>query len=161
MVIEILLLLNLIALLLVLWVLLRRREKKPADEEPLPEFPIPRPQSDFVEPPRQEVKISFIEDDGAVRVEPSNLVLAPDQQAAWSSSSGKVEIRFSPKDSPFGGSSFIAATNGVSLSGIPRIDAPRENQISYIVLFTTTDGRLFSQTASVVVSRRGQPEQAD
>jgi hypothetical protein len=159
MVIEILLLLNLIALLLVLWALIRRREKKP-DEEPLPEFPIPRPQSSFIEPPRQEVKITFVEDDGAIRVEPSNLILAPDNQAAWSSPSGKVEIRFSPRDTPFGGSSFIAATNGVSLSGIPRIDAPQENQINYIVLFTTTDGRLFSQTASVVVSKRGRSEQS-
>lgn len=157
MVIETLLLLNLIALLLVLWMLTRRKEKKP-DEEPLPEFPIPRPQSDFVEPPRQEVKISFIEDDGAIRIEPPKLILAPDKQAAWSSPSGKIEIRFSPRDTPFGGSSFIAATNGVSLSGIPRENAQQDRQINYIVLFTTPDGRLFSQTASVVISGRGQSE---
>ncbi len=157
MVIETLLLLNLIALLLVLWLLTRRKEKKP-DEEPLPEFPIPRPQSNFVEPPREEVKITFIEDDGAIRIEPPNLILAPNKQAAWSSPSGKVEIRFSPKDSPFGGSSFIAAAKGVSLSGVPRENAQQDRQINYIVLFTTPDGRLFSQTATVVVSGRGQSE---
>ncbi|MGH9834495.1 MAG: hypothetical protein ACREBD_02280 [Blastocatellia bacterium] len=160
MIIETLLLLNLIALLLVLWMLMRRREKKP-DEEPLPEFPIPRPQSNFIEPPRQEVKISFIEDDDTIRIEPPNLILAPNKQAAWSSPSGKVEIRFSPRDSPFGGSSFIAATNGVSLSGIPREDAQQDRQINYIVLFTTTDGRLFSQTATVVVSERRRLGQSD
>ena len=152
---NLLLLLILIVLLLVLWLLLQRRGKP--DEEPLPQFPIPRPQSNFIEPPRQEVKITFIEDDDTIRIEPPNLILAPNKQAAWSSPSGKVEIRFSPRDTPFGGSSFIAATNGVSLSGIPRENAQQERQINYIVLFTTTDGRLFSQTATVVVSRRGQP----
>jgi hypothetical protein len=153
------LLLLIIAVLLVL--LFQRRSgagAKPV-EETLPQFPIPRPKSDFVEPPRQDVKIQFDEKEGAIRIEPSNLILAPDKQAAWSSSSGKVEIRFSPNDSPFGGASFISARGGVSLSGVPRSDATHERPINYLALFTTPDGRLFTDAASLVVSKQGQTEQ--
>ncbi len=152
------LLLLIIAVLLVL-LFQKRSGAKPA-EETLPQFPIPRPKSDFVEPPRQEVKVQFDEKEGAIRIEPPTLILAPNKQAAWSSSSGKVEIRFSPNDSPFGGASFISARNGVSLSGIPRPDAAHERQINYLVLFTTPDGRLFTDAASLVVSKRGQTEQS-
>src|SRR5262249_25431160 len=151
---NILLLLILVALLLLLWSLLQKRAGSGIG--PLPNFPIPRPKSDFVEPPRQEVKIQFDEKEGAVRIEPSVLILAPNKQAAWSSSAGKVGIRFSPAESPFGGASFITAKGGVSLSGIPRVDAQHERQINYLVLFTTPDGRLFTDAASVVVSKRGE-----
>jgi hypothetical protein len=156
---NILLLLILVALLLLLWALLQKKvgAEKP-DEEPLPKFPIPRPESNFVEPPRQEVKIQFDEREGAVRIEPRTLILAPNKQAAWSSVSGKIEIRFNPSDSPFGGASFISAKGGVSLSGIPRVDAAHERESNYIVLFTSPGGRLFTEAASVVVSKREQPE---
>jgi len=158
---NILLLLILVALLLLFWALLQKKAgagEKP-DEEPLPRFPIPRPKSDFVEPPRQEVKIRFDERENVVRIEPPTLILAPNRQAAWSSATGKIEIRFSPNDSPFGGGNFISAKGGVSLSGIPRVNAEHERQINYLVLFTSPGGRLFTQAASVVVSKRGQPEQ--
>src|SRR5215475_10802338 len=157
---DILLLLILVALLLVFWALFQKRVDAGgnSDEEPLPDFPIPRPESDFVEPPRQEVNIRFDEKEGAVHIEPQRLILAPNNQAAWSSASGKIEIRFSPIDSPFGGASFISARGGVSLSGIPRVDAPHERENNYFVLFTTSDGRLFTDSASVVVSKRGQTE---
>jgi len=159
---NVLLLLILAALLLLLWTLLQKRagaNKKPY-EEPLPHFPIPRPKSDFVEPSRQEVKIQFDEREGGVRIEPRTLILAPNKQAAWSSSSGKIEIRLNPNDSPFGGASFVSARGGVSLSGIPRADAAHEKQINYLVLFTTPDGRLFNLSASLVVSKRGQEPQS-
>src|SRR5262245_61705768 len=156
---NILLLLILVALLLLLWALLQKRAGAGGNDEPLPRFPIPRPKSDFVEPPRQEVSIPFDEKAGAVRIEPSTLILAPNKQAAWSSPAGKVGIRFSPAESPFGGSSFITAKGGVSLSGIPRVDAAHEREINYLVLFTTPDGRLFTDAASVVVSKRGQTGQ--
>jgi hypothetical protein len=157
---DILLLLILVVLLFLLWALLQKRAGGETTE-PLPQFPIPRPKSDFVEPPRQEVKIGFDANEKVVRIEPANLILGPNNQAAWSSASGKIEIRFSPKDSPFGGSSFISARGGVSLSGIPRSDAALERPLDYLVLFTTPDGRLFNQTASLIVSRRGQPEQSN
>lgn len=158
---NVLLLLILVALLLLLWALLQKRASanENPDDEPLPRFPIPRPKSDFVEPPRQEVKIQFDEKEDDVRIEPRTLILAPNKQAAWSSSSGKIEIRFSPNDSPFGGGSFISARGGVALSGIPRVDAAHEREINYLVLFTSPDGRLFTEAASVVVSKRGQTEQ--
>ncbi len=156
---DILLLLILVALIVLILALLQKKAGAgKSDEEPLPQFPIPRPESDFVEPPRQEVKIRFDEREGGVVIEPPLLILAPNKQAAWSSSSGKIEIRFSPVDSPFGGGSFISARGGVSLSGIPRIDASHEREINYLVLFTSSDGRLFSNAAAVVVSKRGQTE---
>src|SRR5215470_6685817 len=81
---NVLLLLILVALLLVLWALLQKRSGaggKP-DKIHLPHFPIPRPKSDFIEPPRQEVKIRFDDREGAVRIEPAKLVLAPNKQLA-------------------------------------------------------------------------------
>ena|SRR5215813_2556046 len=160
---NILLLLILVALLLLLWSLLQKKsggDENPADE-PLPDFPIPRPESDFVEPPRQNVNIRFDEGEGAIRIEPQMLILAPTNQAAWSSGSGKIEIRFSPVDSPFGGASFISAKGGVSLSGIPRVDAAHERELNYLVLFTTPNGRLLTDAASVVVSKKGQTEKGN
>lgn len=156
---------NILLLLIIfvlLWLLFQKKASAGVnpDEEPLPQFPIPRPKSDFVEPPRQEIKIQFDEKAGEIRIEPPALILAPNKQAAWSSSSGKIEIRFSPNDSPFGGASFISASSGVSLSGIPRVDAAHEREINYLVLFTSPDGRLFTDAASVTVSKRGAPEQA-
>src|SRR5262249_15552698 len=157
---NILLLLILVALLLLLWALLQKKLGAGGNPngDPLPHFPIPRPESDFVEPPRQEVKIRFDEKENVVRVEPATLILAPNNQAAWSSSSGKIEIRFNPNDSPFGGASFISARGGVSLSGIPRVDAAHEKQLNYLVLFTSPDGKLFTDAASVIVSKRGRTE---
>lgn len=155
---NILLLSLLIVLLLLLWALLKSKADAGSGNEPLPKFPIPRPKSNFVEPPRQEVKIHFDEREEDVRIEPRTLILAPNKQAAWSSTQGKVEIRFSPGDSPFGGASFISASRGVSLSGIPRVDAPHEREVNYLVLFTTPDGRLFTDAASLVVTKRGQGE---
>jgi len=156
---NVLLLLILVALLLLLWTLLQKRGGSP-DKIHLPHFPIPRPKSNFVDPPRQDVKIRFVDGEGAVRIEPAMLVLAPNKQAAWSSSSGKIEIRFNPNDSPFGGASFISASGGVSLSGIPRVDAAHEMEINYLVLFTSPAGRLFTSAASVVVSKRGQTDKS-
>jgi hypothetical protein len=158
---NILLLSLLLVLLLLLWALLNRKAGAGGGtgNEPLPKFPIPRPKSNFVEPPRQEVKIQFDEREEDVRIEPRTLILAPNKQAAWSSTQGKVEIRFSPGDSPFSGASFISASRGVSLSGIPRVDAPHEREVNYLVLFTTSDGRLFTDAASLVVTKRGQGEQ--
>jgi hypothetical protein len=152
---NILLLLIIAGLLALLFQRKSSASAKPP-EQTLPQFPIQRPKSNFVEPPRQEVKIQFDEKEGAIRIEPSTLILAPDKQIAWSSSSGKIEIRFSLTDSPFGGTSFISARGGVSLSGVPRLDAAHERQINYLVLLTTPDGRLFTDAASMVVSKRDQ-----
>jgi hypothetical protein len=158
---DILLLILIALLLLLLWTILQKKAGAGggSGNEPLPNFPIPRPKSNFVEPPRQEVKIQFDEREEDVRIEPRTLILAPNNQAAWSSAQGKVEIRFSPGDSPFGGSSFKSASGGVSLSGIPRVDGPHEREVNYLVLFTTSDGRLFTDAASLVVTKRGQGEQ--
>jgi hypothetical protein len=155
---NVLLLLLLVVLLVLLWTLLQKKAGAGGNsgDEPLPNFPIPRPKSNYVEPPRQEVNIRFDEGEDDVRIEPKALILAPNKQAAWRSAHGKIEIRFSPGESPFGGSSFISAKGGVSLSGIPRVDIQHEKEINYLVLFTTADGRLFTDAASVVVSKRGQ-----
>lgn len=151
-----LLLIILIVLLVLLWYFRKGGSPKPPDDENGDEL-IPRPKSDFVEPPRQEVRIRFDEQRNMVLIEPANLILAPDKQAAWSGVSGKIEIRFNPGDTPFAGSGFTSARGGTSLSGIPRRNATMDRPFNYLVLFTTSDGRLFSQTATVVVSRQGEP----
>lgn len=155
---NILLLLILIVLLLILWSIIQKRTHAQQDEEePLPIFPIPRPKSDFVFPPREEVKIGVERDpSGApvrITISNPNLTLSPDKQVAWSSEDGKVEIRFQPGTSPFSGTTFVSAKGGAALSGKPRIEAVLSGAQSYLLLFTTPDGFLLKDEARVTVSR--------
>ena len=160
MLLNILFLLVLIVLLLILWAILKRKIDSYEDDPsnlPLPKFPIPRPKSNFVEPPREPVTIVVERNDNGVpirvNINPSNLILHPDKQAAWSSNFGKIEIRFSPNSSPFGGPSFTAPNGGITLSGRPQVRATMNAPLNYIVLFTTPDGYLLKQDATVTVTR--------
>src|SRR5215510_13514377 len=115
------LILILLALLLLLWLWLTRKGT--------PYGEIERPHDNFVEPPRREISINVQRNSQGVpidiAIEPRDLVLQPDQQAAWGggqsrgNEGNRIEVRFSPKSTPFGGAAFNTARGGVALSGKP------------------------------------------
>lgn len=154
-------------LLLLLW-FLRNGSKQPSGGygTPIedPNFqPIDRPQSGFVDPPRQKVDIRVQRNAQGVPVDLTigqpDLRLAPTEQAAWSGgpatgeNSVKVEVRFSPRNTPFGGASFQSARSGTALSGrvMRRAAGPRK----YTLLATTPDGYLLAKTATVTPTVEG------
>ncbi len=95
----------LILIIILAAILLWNRRRTRAEQEPS-EFPIPRPEDDFVEAPRKDVSIGVERENGvpvSLTVTPSNIVIGPDEQAAWKSVEGKIEIRFSPNQSPLVG----------------------------------------------------------
>jgi hypothetical protein len=156
-------LLLLIIIILLLYVLFFAKKTSADDDYKIPPLPTDRPNSKFNEPPRQPVLIGVVTENGTpvrVTIEPGNLILSPDNQAAWSSADGKIEIRFSPNNSPFSGASFTSARRGISLSGKPRVGFPLNSALNYIVLFTTADGFLLRQDATLTVSRE-RPDQID
>jgi hypothetical protein len=153
----------LILLVLILfWLWLAPAKKGPKFDE------IERPRDNFVEPPGKEVAINVQRDSRGIPVdltiEPRDLLLEPGQQAAWRGGAsrgdegGRIEIRFSPNSTPFGGAAFTTARGGVALSGTPvRSDAGRTPG-RYIILLTTPDGYLLFKPASLTVSEeRPQP----
>ncbi|MBK8314830.1 MAG: hypothetical protein IPL01_12815 [Acidobacteria bacterium] len=140
----------LILIIILAAILLWNRGRTRAEQEPS-EFPIPRPEDDFVEAPRKDVSIGVERENGvpvSLTVAPSNIVIGPDEQAAWKSMEGKIEIRFSPNQSPFGGTSFTAARGGIALSGKPA----QATSLNYIVLLTTSDGYLIRQDATLTAA---------
>lgn len=149
-----LLLLIVFIVLILIWNYRRGRASGDPDR-----FPIEWPQGDYTEAPRKEVSIGVERRDGvpvSVTVSPAQLVVQPGEQAAWSSREGKVEIRFSPRESPFGGASFTAARGGVALSGV----ASRAVASDYIVLLTTSDGFLLRQDAAIRTQTGLNPDSA-
>jgi hypothetical protein len=126
----------------------------------LPEFePIVRRAKEVNEPPTREVRIAVERDkEGtplAVIVKPDNLILNANEQIAWTTGprnerdGGKIEIRFAPNATPFGGDRFTTARGGTVKSGTPAGRGARR----YIVLLTTADGALLSADASVTIER--------
>ncbi len=126
----------------------------------LPDFqPIPRRPRERDIPRSNEVRIAVERDkDGApigVIVKPAQLTLSPNEQIAWTTGprvrdeGGRIEIRFAPNASPFGGDRFVTARGGFVASGRPR---QRGSTQSYIVLLTTADGTLLSADAAVTIS---------
>jgi len=153
----------LLALLLLFWLWLTRTKKG----EPFKE--IERPHDNFVEPPRREIAINVQRNAQGVpidiAIEPRDLVLQPDQQAAWGggqsrgNEGNRIEIRFSPKSTPFGGAAFNTARGGVALSGKPVKSAIDGALRRYIILVTTPDGYLLFKSANLAVSK-GESQQS-
>ncbi len=152
------LLLILLALLLLFWFWFTSASKK---EPPFKE--IERPRDNFIEPPRREISVNVQRNAQGIPVditiEPRDLVLQPDQQAAWGggpsrgNDGSRIGIRFSPNSTPFGGAAFATARGGVALSGTPVRKAAGRTPRRYIILLTTPDGYLLFKSASLAVSR--------
>jgi hypothetical protein len=106
------------------------------------------------------VKITVKEDQ--IVFEPQELVLvaANRDEAFWQCDRGKLEVRFSPRDTPFAASLYEAPKNGGCLSGLPDSQAAGRS-VQYTILVTTEDGRFVTterqpreQWPRVTVKRR-------
>lgn len=110
------------------------------------------------------VKVQVMVKDGQVIVEPTELTLnlSNREEAQWRCPQGKLEIRFSPRDTPFAADRYEAPKDGGILSGLPQAAAAGRS-FQYTVLVTTTDG-IFTTTDKlpperaprVSVKRKGQ-----
>jgi hypothetical protein len=110
------------------------------------------------EPPKRAieslpVKVTVTKE-GRVVVEPASLTLkvAARQEAEWKSPDGTLEIRFSPKQTPFSGPGFRSPQGAASRSGIPDRKKIRKNPYRYIVIVTTKDDIFISQNQEIIVA---------
>lgn len=144
----------LLAAVALLWWLIRR--SRSGD----PTFPIPRPDSNYVEAPRRDVVIKVRRSpNGGQELElVGGGTITPNEQLAWSggptNAAGKglrVEIRFPPNRTPFRADKFITAAGGTILSGLPDGNAVGQS-FDYLLLVTTGDGDLVADRATVAVT---------
>jgi hypothetical protein len=132
--------------------------------------PIPRPPKTFIDPPRRNVEIRVRRNAQGVPIDlvimPSDLRLEADQQVAWSggrslgNNGAKVEIRFSPATTPFGGASFFTARSGVSLSGKATRALTNNAPQKYTVLASTPDGFFLTKIATVTPTGERNEQQS-
>jgi hypothetical protein len=110
---------------------MKGQQQPPPRKEPLPK-PIRR---------TNRVKVSVIVKEGQVIIEPPELVLnvSNREEALWRCEQGKLEVRFSPRDTPFSADRYEAPKSGGCLSGLPLPQAANKS-FQYTVLITTTDG---------------------
>jgi hypothetical protein len=80
-----------------------------------------------------------------LRLDPPTVDLTIEQQAAWTSKGGRLEIRFAPSNTPFVGAMFRAANGGTILSGAPTRTAISTTPYPYTLLVTTPDGFFIKQ----------------
>ncbi|MGH9833597.1 MAG: hypothetical protein ACREBD_37365 [Blastocatellia bacterium] len=85
---------------------------------------------------------------------PNPITINPNQQIEWISPDGQLEIRFSPRVTPFVGASFATGKGGKSFSGKPFEKRQRLASYPYLVLVTTSDGFLVFAQAEVRVTDR-------
>lgn len=109
-------------------------------------------------PPAQLTKITVKRNSKGV---PTDLViemvgwktLRVTEQIAWTSPDGKLEIRFDPRLSPFGGASFEVPQGAKSFSGRPDPKKLSMKSFRYTVLVTTPDGFFLKKDTEVVIER--------
>lgn len=113
----------------------RMKEQRPLKEPPYK--PIRR---------TNRVKVNVIVKEGQIMVDPPALVLnlSNREEVLWRCEQGKLEIRFSPRDTPFSADRYEAPKGGGCLSGLPQPQAANKS-FQYTVLVTTTDG-IFTTT---------------
>lgn len=84
-----------------------------------------------------------------LRLDPPTVDLTVEQQAAWTSNGGRLEIRFAPSATPFVAASYRAASGGTILSGAPARTRISATPYPYTLLVTTPDGFFIKQDADL------------
>jgi len=83
---------------------------------------------------------------------PNPITINPNQQIEWRSPDGQLEIRFSPRATPFVGASFATGKGGASFSGKPFEKRPPLTSYPYTIFVTTSLGYLVTAQAEVRVT---------
>ncbi len=114
----------------------------PKQEPPRPSTPKPR-----------DIAVTVVRDPNTgqlrLNLEPPTIDLTVEEQAAWRSNDGRLEIRFAPNNSPFSGASYRAANGGTILSGAPARDKISRTPYVYTLLVTTPNGSFIRQDADL------------
>lgn len=114
----------------------------PKQEPPRPSTPKPR-----------EISVTVVRDpiSGQFRLnlEPPTVDLTVEEQAAWRSNDGRLEIRFAPNNTPFTGALFRTANGGTILSGAPARNKVSRTAYPYTLLVTTPGGAFVKQDADL------------
>lgn len=84
-----------------------------------------------------------------LKLDPPTVDLTVEQQAAWTSKGGRLEIRFAPNATPFVAASYRAANGGTILSGAPTRTRISATPYPYTLLVTTPDGAFIKQDADL------------
>jgi hypothetical protein len=99
-----------------------------------------------------EIKVVRDVQGGPVLRFPLSVTLTPNQQIEWKSPDGQLDIRFSPRISPFTGVNFATGKGGSTFSGKPYERRPRVSAYPYLAIVTTPDGLLVFARGEVRVS---------
>lgn len=122
----------------------------PTQEPPHETRPKPRP-----------IAITVIKDPrtGQLRLnlEPPTLDLAVNEQVAWRTRDGRLEIRFAPGSTPFAGATYKTARGGTIFSGAPGARKVTRTPYLYTLLVTTPEGFFIKQDADLRVVDQTTP----
>ena len=78
--------------------------------------------------------------------------LLTNEQIAWTSPDGRVEVRFSRAANPFFGDMFEVARGGKAFSGTPLKRSTKEQTYKYSILITTPEGLFLTKEVEVVIT---------
>lgn len=78
--------------------------------------------------------------------------LQANEQIAWTSPDGRVEVRFSRAANPFLGDMFEVARGGKAFSGTPVKRITKEQTYKYTILVTTPDGFFVTKDVELIVA---------
>lgn len=78
--------------------------------------------------------------------------LLANEQIAWTSPDGRVEVRFSRAANPFFGDMFEVARGGKAFSGTPVKRSTKEQAYKYAILVTTPDGFFVTKEIDLVIA---------
>ena len=105
------------------------------------------------DPKRVNISVTVVLDprtkQPVLRLDPPTVDLTVQQQAAWTSNGGRLEIRFAPGATPFVTASYRAANGGTILSGAPLLGRNNATPYPYTQLVTSPDGFFIKQDADL------------
>ncbi len=120
------------------------------------EPPKPRPT-----PRARSINVTVVRDPitGNLRLnlEPPTVDLRENEQVAWRSNDGRLEIRFSPNITPFVGATYKTARGGTIFSGAPARDKVSRTPYPYTLLLTNPAGFFIKQDADLRVVDQNTP----
>jgi len=84
-----------------------------------------------------------------LNLEPPTVDITVNEQVAWRCNDGRLEIRFSPNNTPFTTANYRTAQGGTILSGAPSAKKINRIPYPYTLLVTTPDGFFIKQDADL------------
>lgn len=123
---------------------------------PKPEPPRPRPRN---------ITVAVIRDpqtgDPRIVLDPPTIDLTVNEQAAWRSNDGRLEIRLNVNNTPFAGATYKTARGGTIFSGAPSRAKISAVPYKYTLLVTTNKGFFLKLDADLRVVDQNTPPRVE